>query len=317
MEHFGERLGSSRFGDEMTRAMYGYPNRTPHQRWRREQMPSAFWSDRAWQFRDEEQTRFSDVFLLWNRDQALRNLDLSLAYFDTLAVDEFETAIAKVLVKGRSLRPVDNLADWEGVEGVYVMVFDRLKQIYVGQSINVRKRVRQHWVGRKSFDRLVFGTPYDSILPVDELRALDTTRLYAARSLNRYALEERIERVADPRFTLNRSSGGAFNPFEILLTGARARDHTLIGTPSTPEDYETARDALQDIVATARRGSTSPASPLAALDMVIRVEVDQVGRSYFWSNRDLVGSALVNGLIDVAEFEEFLTLLGETVVWPA
>jgi hypothetical protein len=47
-------------------------------------MPAQYQAERAWQFRDEEQTRSSDAFLLWNRDRALRNFVLSLAYFDTL-----------------------------------------------------------------------------------------------------------------------------------------------------------------------------------------------------------------------------------------
>jgi hypothetical protein len=280
-------------------------------------MPARYWVERAWQFRDEEQTRFSDAFLLWNRDQALRNFDLSLAYFDTLDADEFETALTTVLSKGRSLHPVEDLTEWEGVEGVYVMVFDGFKQLYVGQSTNIRKRVRQHWTGRKSFDRLVYGTPYESILPVDELRALDTTRLYAARSLRPDTLEERLKGAAGPRFTLNRTAGGAFNPLAVLLTGARARDHALTATPATHEEYRAARDAVEDHIGVARQNSSSPVPLLTRLDMSIRVEVDQDGRPHFWSNRELVGAALIDERITAAEFEDFLTRLGETVVWPA
>jgi hypothetical protein len=317
VQHFGEWLGSSQFGNVMSRATYGYPSRTPHQRFRRDQMPARYWAERAWQFRDEEQTRFSDAFLLWNRDRALRNLDLSLAYFATLDADDFETALTAVLSKGRSLRPVEYLTEWEAVEGVYVMVFDNFKQLYVGQSTNIRKRVRQHWTGRKGFDRLVWGTPYDSILPVDELRALDTTRLYAARSLHPNTLEERLERAADPRFTVNRTAGGAFNPLGILLTGARSRDHALSATPALRDEYQAARDAIKDHIEAARQTASSPVPLLTGLDMRIRVSVDQDGRPHFWSNRDLVGGALINERIAATEFEEFLTRLGETVVWPA
>ncbi|MBT1609705.1 GIY-YIG nuclease family protein [Curtobacterium poinsettiae] len=226
-------------------------------------------------------------------------------------------ALNAVLTKGRSLRPVADLTEWERVEGVYVMVFDEFKQLYVGQSTNVRNRVRHHWTGRKSFDRLVWGTLYESILPVDELRALDTTRLYAARSLDSDALEARLERAADPHFALNRTAGGAFNPLGILLTGARARDHALTSIPSAPGEYWVARDVIRDHLVAARQDTTSPVPRLAGLDMSIRVEVDQDGRPHFWSNRDLVGAALRSGLVTAAEFEEFLTRLGETVVWPA
>jgi hypothetical protein len=315
VQHFGERMGSSRFGHVMTRPLSGYPSRTPHQQLRREQVPATLWADRAWQFRDEDQTRFSDAFLLWNRDCALRNLDLSLAYFDTLDAVEFETALG-ALTKERSMQPVEDLAAWEGVEGVYVMVFDRFTQVYIGQSNDIRKRIRQHWTSRKSFDRLVYGTPYDSILPVDELRALDTTRLYAARTRNSDALEKRLERAADPRFVLNRIAGGAFNPLEALLTGTRVRDHAPTATPAVPDDRRNARIVIEDHITTAHQTASSPAPLLAALDMSIRIEVDEKGEPIFWSNRDLVGGALVHELITVTDFEEFLTACGETVVWP-
>lgn len=165
-------------------------------------------------------------------------------------------------------------------------------------------------------DRLVYGTPYDSILPGDELRALDTTRVYAARSLHPDAVEERLELAVDPRFALNRNAGGTLDPLGILLTGARARDHAFTAVPSAPGEYWVARDIIKDHVEAARHNATSPIPLLAGVDMGVRVEMDQDGRSHFWSNRDLVGVALRSGLITGAEFEEFLTWHRETVAWP-
>jgi len=80
---------------------------------------------------------------------------------------------------------VESLRDWDDVEGAYILVFDEYKQFYFGQSGNVRKRIMQHWSTCKPFDRLIYGTSYSSIPPMDELRALDTTRIYAARSKTR------------------------------------------------------------------------------------------------------------------------------------
>lgn len=183
-EHFGEHLRGTKFGHKMTRSLYAYPNRSPKQRPNRERDGEEFWEKTAWAYCDDEHARHSDAYLLVQRDRALVNFDLSMRYFESLDVDGFETALEKVLAKGRTFKPVTTLSDWDGVAGAYVMVFDGYKQFYIGQSEDIRKRIKQHWTGRKHFDRLVFGTPYNSIFPADELRALDTTRIYAARSTN-------------------------------------------------------------------------------------------------------------------------------------
>jgi hypothetical protein len=302
----------------MSRELYGFPNRSPKQRFRRDQLPEQMWNDRAWQFRDEEQRELSDPFLLWNRDRALRNFDLSLAYFETLDAAEFEGAIDTVLAKAKSLKPVDDLTAWNEADGVYVMVFDAYKQFYVGMASDIRARIRQHWTGRKPFDRLVFGSTYNSILPVDELGQLDTTRIFAARSRNRYSLEEKLEAVADQRFTLNRMAGGTAGPLELMLTGQiRSRDHGFIALPATWDEYDEARDRVPALVDEVRRTQADPTTVLAELDMSIRSSVRDDGSTYLWSNRDLVANAFAfDQLITSKEFERFLTLMGEKVVWP-
>lgn len=155
------------------------------------------------------------------------NFDLSMQYFASLDRDEFEDALQHVLVKGRTFKPVQSLADWDDVAGAYIMVFDEYKQFYVGQSEDIRKSIRTHWATRKPFDRLIFGDNYESIFPVDEFRAFDNTRVYTARSRNPYAVEERAEKAADPRFCLNRMSGGEADPWRLLvaLSSPRSRTH--------------------------------------------------------------------------------------------
>lgn len=86
----------------------------------------------------------SNAFLMWNRFRALRNLDLSMTYFGSLDRDDFEESLAKVLRRGKPLKPVDQLYKRDDVEGIYVMVFDEHKHLYVGAVRNIRAWVMQH-----------------------------------------------------------------------------------------------------------------------------------------------------------------------------
>jgi len=317
IEHFGEPLRASRFGFRMTRDMYGFPNRSPHQRFRREFLGEDLWAGTAWAYRDALHGEHSDLYLLVQRDDALRNYDLSMRYFESLDGDGFEDALAYVLAKVKSLKPVDRLADVAGADGAYVMVFHDYKQMYIGQSSDIRKRIRSHWSGRKSFDRLVYGDVYRSILPVDEFRALDNTRIYAARSRNRFSLEERAERAARPQYCLNRIGGGELSPFmQMLAVGSpRGRDHGTVPEASR-EQRDQAVVEVRSIIGQHHAQGRLLVEALTQLDMRIFQTRRVDGSSRLWSRRDLINSAARRGELSVQLFAAFLTAMGETIVWP-
>lgn len=317
VEHFGETLRVSRFGFRMSRAMYGFPNRSPHQRFPRELLGEELWKSSAWAYRDAMHGEHSDLYLLAQRDDALRNYDLSMRYFQSLDSAGFEDALDQVLGKAKSLKPVERLADFAGADGAYVMVFDDYKQMYIGQSSDIRKRIRSHWSGRKSFDRLVYGDVYRSILPVDEFRALDNTRIYAARSRNRFSLEERAERVAQPQYCLNRIGGGELSPFmQMLAVGnPRGRDHETAHEASR-EQREHAVAEVGSIIGQRHREGKAIVEALTQLDMRVFQTRRDDGSPRLWSRRDLINSAARRGELSVPDFAAFLTAMGETIVWP-
>lgn len=318
-EHFGESLRGSKLGHRMTRAIYAYPNRSPRERPNRERLGEALWEGTAWAYRDEDHTRHSDAYLLVQRDRALVNFDLSMQYFESLDAEDFEAALEEVLAKGRTFKPVTSLSDWGDVAGAYVMVFDGFKQFYIGQSEDIRKRIRQHWIGRKPFDRVVFGTPYNSIFPVDELRALDTTRIYAARSRNPFAVEERAEKAADPRFCLNRMVGGEVTNLTLMLTSInpRSRGHGIASRSLPFGDYEEARDSIMDTISQAEtQREVGLAAALATMDMTIYSVKPEAGEPFLWSRRDAVSRAAARGELSVEDYAAFLEAMGETIVWP-
>lgn len=318
-EHFGEQLRGPQIGHKMIRDLYAFPSRSQKRKPNRADFSDKAWEDDAWRYRDEEHTRHSDGYLLWQRDKALRSFDLSMRYFESLDADEFETALVHVLAKGRTFKPVESLPDWDGVEGAYVMVFDDYKQFYIGQSNNVRKRIKQHWGGRKSFDRLIYGGVYNSIFPVDELRALDNTRVYAARSNNPYAPEERAEKAADQRFCLNRMTGGEATPLTLMLTALspRSRTHGVSSASLSYEEYERERDGLANKIAQSPPSHRSTLmAELAGMDMTIYSIEPETGPPFMWSRRDGIAGAVTRGELSVEEFTSFLESMGEKVIWP-
>ena len=318
-EHFGEQIRGSKFGHKMTRELYAYPNRSQKQRPNRAELGEQYWEETAWVYRDEEHTQHSDLFLLWQRDRALGNFDLSMSYFASLDVDEFEAALGHVLAKGRTFKPVQSLKDWDGVAGAYVMVFDEYRQFYIGKAEDIRNRIKRHWGARKYFDRLIYGSKYDSIFPVDELRALDTTRIFAARSTNPFAVEQRAEKAADQRFCLNRMTGGEATPLMLMLTALspRSRSHGIASVPLSWEDYELAWDGVVDVIAEARSSNgDSLIADLASLDMTIYSVQRKDGSRFMWSRREAVASAALRDELSVDEFAAFLQAMGETIIWP-
>lgn len=302
----------------MSRDTYGQPKRSPKQRPRREFYSDADWEATAWMYRDDEHRELSDSFLLWNLDQAMRNFDLSMAYFESLDRDEFEASLATVVASSKALKPVEDLKAWNDVEGVYVLVFDEYKQFYIGKAWDIRARIKQHWQARKPFDRLIFGSLYESVLPVDELRILDTTRIFAARSKSPYALEQRLVEAADDRFLLNRISGGQGGLRLLSLTLLRqSRRPGTAERLDTWDQYEAAREELDRVIVEGRARSTEALiGRLAAMDMQVYVNTRTNGTDAIWSRRDLIGNALRDGRLTLAEFEAFLEHMGEVVVWP-
>lgn len=43
-----------------------------------------------------------------------------------------------------------------------MMVLDYYKQVYIGISNNIKKRIMSHWNGKKSLERLIFENIFES-----------------------------------------------------------------------------------------------------------------------------------------------------------
>lgn len=243
-DHFGIRVRPGCVqGLRMERSTYATVNTKPTD-------PGAGWAliqsgffgaeEAAFRYADPTTClKYSERYIGELIENALRNFDLHMMYFERLDQQEFEESLDTVLAAFPEFQPVIDLNQWRERPGLYIMVLDGHRQVYLGQSKDVFKRIQQHWANNKSLDRLVFGRVDESVMPVDAFRALDTTRIYTwaiepKDAALRDQIEEQIVEHVDPRFSLNRVRGGGHGAAlrGIREDGLKARDLT-----STAEEW--------------------------------------------------------------------------------
>jgi len=138
------------------------------------------------------------------------NFDLNMAYFNSLDTSSFEKYITQQCKKFK-FKECLNLKDLENVSGVYMMVLDNYKQVYIGVALDIKKRIMGHWHNKKSLERLIFGDVVSSVLSIDSFGALDTTRIFYLQATSYYKKEEQIIESFDSKYMLNRTAGGIGN----------------------------------------------------------------------------------------------------------
>ena len=106
----------------------------------------------------------------------LVSFDKHMDYFSKLLETEFNSDLEKALKRFKNFEEVKDLNNCQ-FSGVYIMVLDKYKQIYVGVSNNIKKRIEQHWSKIVSKDYLPNSTN-ESPMGIDCFKALDTTRIY-------------------------------------------------------------------------------------------------------------------------------------------
>lgn len=161
--------------------------------------------------------------------EALRkNYDINMRYFDSLDENDFQAYVEEFVSKNKMAR-INDLSEVDGVQGVYMMVLGKYKQVYIGISNDIKRRIKAHWQGNKNFDRRLFGPPENSILPIDSFGALDTTEIYFKKS-NEWDINSLEEKLVDrfkDKYLLNRVMGGVNGEddaaYRMVMLGGSAR----------------------------------------------------------------------------------------------
>ena len=124
---------------------------------------------------------YNEEFIKRNREAILKNLNLNLKFYTKLDSEEFNKNFDRVLKlkKNNGLKKVTDLKEYIGKKGIYIMVLDKYKQIYIGQSKrDVVERIINHWKRKVEFENLLIGKVNESKLSIDTFGMLDTTRIY-------------------------------------------------------------------------------------------------------------------------------------------
>ena len=212
MEHFGVTVRAGKYGLKMNRETYAtINNRNSFYEIRDDgevyyiKFPSLEGC-----YEDREGRFYTQAWCEKHQKNCLENYDLNMQYFARLDRERFEKEIQRFLKRHRGFAEVGDLKEYTGQAGYYLMVLDEYKQIYIGTSKNIRKRIQAHWTGRRPFDRLLFpiGAVQTSGISIDSFRALDTTRLYAWKTRKIYEKEDKLIRKFSREFVCNRIGGG-------------------------------------------------------------------------------------------------------------
>ncbi|UPM56107.1 hypothetical protein [Gottfriedia acidiceleris] len=169
---------------------------------------------------------YDDEFISRHTENCFYNFDLNMKNFSSLNKEDFHVEINDFLLDNEVFVEVTNLNDFENVTGYYMMVLDEYKQVYIGQSKNIKKRIMAHWSNQKEFDRLIFGNKDNSMLSIDSFRALDTTRIFAYKTYSIYNFEDNFINFFHPKFIINRTVGGQLSGLGEAIANAKTRELT-------------------------------------------------------------------------------------------
>ena len=143
----------------------------------------------------------------------MTNFDLNMAYFEKLDFEQFDRYLLS-FVKKNKFKEITDLQEVADVFGIYILVLDKYKQVYIGKSQStkgIKSRILSHWSGKKEFGRLIYGSVNTSILSIDVFGALDTTRIFVRECRGSQDLdvaEQRFIEKFDAKYRLNRVAGG-------------------------------------------------------------------------------------------------------------
>ena len=154
------------------------------------------------------------------RELCLENYDLNMKYFQSLDKDEFDHELTSFLSKHNRFKQIFDLNDVDEVYGYYIMVLDEYKQVYIGKSLDIKCRIRQHWNKTKPLDRtlLPMYNVSGSTFSIDFFRPLDTTRIYVWKKKVSDGIEARLVKDFPSKFLCNRIGGDIETAIEAAAT---------------------------------------------------------------------------------------------------
>ena len=146
---------------------------------------------------------------------ALKNYDINIKRFSEIDSDKFDHVLNQI-IETYQFKQATDLVELKQKTGYYIMVLDNYNQAYIGKSIHIDQRIRQHWNHKVPLDRLIFGSVSNSILSIDSFRNQDTTRLFYKITSLEENLEDDLINAFPKSYILNRTAGGMYSLDESI-----------------------------------------------------------------------------------------------------
>ena len=190
-----------------------------------------------------KETRLNDII----KKKAILYYKASIEYFKKLNKLEFNQALNKLLDL-YTFKEVKNLKEVAKKNGIYLLVLDNYKQIYIGQTCDdLRKRILRHFKRKLSFAEVPIVRPYTP--PIDAFKPLDITRIYVLYTPIQNVLDDieaNLIHNIDNKFILNKTIGGkAYDDLEVAIRLTLGRINKDIGLKSI--DDKSMDELLKDI----------------------------------------------------------------------
>ena len=156
---------------------------------------------------------YTDEYVKEHYQDCMENFDLNIIFFRNIDKEDFDKCLMD-FVKRYKFNEVTDLNILKETKGIYIMVLDEYKQVYIGTAAftaNIKNRIMTHWSSKKHFGRLLNGRVENSILSIDSFGALDTTRIFYKELYSNeeiYMLEEKYINEFKSDYRLNRVAGG-------------------------------------------------------------------------------------------------------------
>ena len=213
MEHFGIKLVNRGKSFNLIREEFALINTRPS-------LPYFESLAERNAYSNKQGDAYSETWCKEYRELCLKNFDLNMEYFSKLDKATFDATLVSFLSKYKQFAEVANLNDFAGVEGYYIMVLDEYKQVYIGKTEDIKKRIMQHWSKTKPFDRILFPMYAwnKSAFSIDFFRALDTTRIYAWKKRLSNGIEADLINNFPSQFCTNRIGGDITNALQAIGT---------------------------------------------------------------------------------------------------
>ena len=212
MEHFGLKLVKKKYSLHLKREEFALINTKPS-------LPVFNSLIEKNAYKDATYQEYSQEWCEKYRELCLKNFDLNIEYYNKLNTDDFLKSLDSFFKKYSKFVKIDDLNNYSETSGYYIMVLDKYKQIYIGKSLDIKKRIKQHWSTTKRFDRTLFPMyNVKSCFSIDFFRALDTTRIYVWKREVENGVEAELISNFPKDYCTNRIGGDIVNGMEAIAT---------------------------------------------------------------------------------------------------